>query len=171
MSIIKYYTDGGCRPNPGRGGYAVIKNGSPYLIGGADYTTNNRMEIIAVIQALTDANGKPCVINTDSSYVYGVVSSWIFGWAKKGFTKKGEPIPNADLMQKLYDLRKRSQAIFNKVGGHVGVAGNELADHWATEAINRRIVVPVMVKDLNDIQLGEPAIEFKSKYNDASYLL
>ena len=130
-----FYTDGSASPNPGPGGYSVIENGKPAALGSEDGdTTNIRMEGHAIIAALTLADGKPCQINTDSEFWINVITKWAPGWEAKGWSKKGGPIKNLELVQKAYKLYGESKAELIWVRGHVGHEGNELADEWANKA-------------------------------------
>lgn len=139
--MIIYYTDGSASPNPGPGGFAVIKNGQPYIIGGepARETTNIRMEGLAIKTALEDANGEPCQIFTDSEFWINVITKWASGWEAKGWKKKGGEIKNLDIVQQVYPLYKQSKATLTWVRGHEGDEGNELADQWANEARKRHV--------------------------------
>lgn len=129
-----YYTDGSCQPNPGPGGFAVIKDMQPHILGGDHDSTNIRMEGRALIAALKDANGEPCRIYTDSEFWINVITKWSLGWEKNGWKKKGGEIKNLDLVQKVCPLYRTSQAELIWVRGHNNDPGNELADHWANEA-------------------------------------
>ena len=130
-----YYTDGSASPNPGPGGFAVIKDLRPHILGSEDGTTTNiRMEGKALVAALKDAAGAPCVIYTDSEFWINVVTKWAAGWQSKGWIKKGGEIKNLDIVQELYELFTASQAELRWVRGHEGDAGNELADEWANRA-------------------------------------
>ena len=129
-----YYTDGSASPNPGPGGFAVIKDMRPHVLGTEEGdTTNIRMEGKALIAALQDAAGAPCVIYTDSEFWINVVTKWASGWQAKGWTKKGG-IKNLDIVQELYALYTESQADLRWVRGHEGDEGHELADEWANKA-------------------------------------
>ena len=133
--MIDYYTDGSAQPNPGPGGFAVIKAMQPHILGSEPGTTTNiRMEGKAIIAALQDASGQPCVIHTDSEFWINVLTKWAPGWAAKGWRKKGGEIKNLDIVQELYPLYQQSQARLVWVRGHAGQAGNELADEWANKA-------------------------------------
>ena len=92
------------------------------------------MEGKAIIAALKDAAGQPCVIHTDSEFWINVLTKWAPGWAAKGWRKKGGDIKNLDIVQELYPLYQQSQARLVWVRGHAGQAGNELADEWANKA-------------------------------------
>ena len=133
--MIIYYTDGSASPNPGPGGFAVIKNLTPHILGSEDgLTTNIRMEGMALVAALKDADGQPCEIYTDSEFWINVVTKWAAGWQAKGWVKKGGEIKNLDIVQELYELFMNSQAKLIWVRGHEGDEGNELADEWANRA-------------------------------------
>lgn len=134
-----YYTDGSCSPNPGPGGFSVIKEMQP-LIGGHDLvSTNIRMEGRALIAAMKDANGAQCEIFTDSEFWINVITKWAPGWAAKGWKKKGGEIKNIDLVQEAYALYGASQATLTWVRGHEGDPGNEMADEWANKARAERL--------------------------------
>ena len=130
-----YYTDGSASPNPGLGGFAVIKDLQPHILGSEEgETTNIRMEGKALIAALCDADGDACVIYTDSEFWINVVTKWAPGWQARGWTKKGGEIKNIDIVRELYDLFAVSKAELIWVRGHEGDEGNELADEWANKA-------------------------------------
>lgn len=134
-----YYTDGSCSPNPGPGGFAVIKNMQP-LIGGHEVnSTNIRMEGSALIAAMRDAGGAPCTIYTDSEFWINVITKWAPGWADKAWKKKGGEIKNLDLVQEAYELYQNSSAELTWVRGHEGDPGNEMADEWANYARTKRL--------------------------------
>lgn len=144
--MITYYTDGSASPNPGPGGFAVIRNGVPYMIGGepsGDETTNIRMEGLAIKTALEDANGEECQIYTDSEFWINVITKWASGWEAKGWKKKGGEIKNLDIVREVYPLYNHSRAILTWVRGHEGDEGNEMADEWANKARERRATTPV----------------------------
>ena len=132
---IIYYTDGSASPNPGPGGYAVIKNGVPHILGSEEGdTTNIRMEGLAIIAALKDANGEPAIIHTDSEFWINVITKWAPGWQAKGWKKSGGPIKNLDIVQEALPLYQDSQTTLVWVRGHNNDEGNELADVWANKA-------------------------------------
>lgn len=146
--MIRYYTDGSASPNPGPGGFAVIKHNQPYMIGGepsGDETTNIRMEGLAIKTALDDAAGEPCEIFTDSEFWINVLTKWAPGWAAKQWKKKGGEIKNIDIVVPLYEAYTGSQARLQWVRGHEGDEGNELADEWANAARVRRVRLPEKV--------------------------
>jgi len=135
--MIIYYTDGSCEPNPGKGGYAVIKDMKPHILGNdptMDLTTNIRMEGFAIIAALQDAAGEPCEIRTDSEFWINVITKWSLAWEANGWKKKGGAIQNLDIVQAVCPLYKQSKAKLVWVRGHNNDPGNELADHWANQA-------------------------------------
>ena len=136
MKRVDIFTDGACKGNPGPGGWgAWLRNGEheKEICGGEANTTNNRMELMAVIEALT-ALSRPCdvVLHTDSQYVQKGISEWIHGWKKRGWkTAAKEPVKNADLWQALDAAQARHQVEWRWVRGHNGHAGNERADQLA----------------------------------------
>ena len=133
--MITYFTDGSASPNPGPGGFAVIKNGVPHILGSEEgETTNIRMEGKAIIAALKDASGASCEIHTDSEFWINVITKWASGWEAKGWKKKGGEIKNLDIVQEVYPLYQESSATLVWVRGHNGSELNELADEWANKA-------------------------------------
>ena len=140
MKDVVIYTDGACEGNPGPGGYAAIidEDGERREItGGERQTTNNRMELMAVIQALASLDEPSLVrVVTDSQYVANGMKSWIHGWRRKGWkTASGAPVKNRDLWEELDRLTKPHQVSWEWVRGHVGHPENERADSLAKEAI------------------------------------
>jgi ribonuclease HI len=135
--MITYYTDGSASPNPGPGGFAVIKDMKPCRLGtepsGAE-TTNIRMEGFAIMAALEDADGAECRIHTDSEFWINVITKWSISWEQNGWKKKGGEIKNLDIVKQVCPLYRKSQATLIWVRGHNNDEGNELADHWANEA-------------------------------------
>jgi ribonuclease HI len=136
-SMIIYYTDGSASPNPGPGGFSVIRDGKPVVLGsepsGAE-TTNIRMEGFAIMAALKDADGAECHIYTDSEFWINVITKWSIAWEANGWKKKGGAIKNLDIVQEVCPLYRKSNAILVWVRGHNGDEGNELADVWANKA-------------------------------------
>lgn len=132
--MIIYYTDGSCSPNPGPGGFSVIKDMKPAVLGGDRDSTNIRMEGKALVAALKDANGQECQIFTDSEFWINVITKWSLAWEKNGWKKKGGEIKNLDIVQEVCPLYRSSKATLVWVRGHVGDPGNELADEWANKA-------------------------------------
>ena len=139
--MTTYYTDGSCSPNPGPGGFAVICDGKPARLGHELEATNIRMEGEALIAVLEYAAGKPCVVYTDSEFWINVITKWSIGWESNGWKKKGGLIKNLDLVQKVCELYKKSQAKLTWVRGHDGDEGNELADEWANNAREKKLVL------------------------------
>lgn len=131
---IIYYTDGSCEPNPGAGGFSVIRDMKPHILGHEADSTNIRMEGKALIAALKDADGAPAVINTDSEFWINVITKWSVGWEANGWKKKGGEIKNLDIVREVAPLYRQSQTTLVWVRGHNNDPGNELADHWANEA-------------------------------------
>ena len=135
------YTDGACRGNPGPGGWGVVLNYREQrktLRGYAAQTTNNRMELTAVIEGL-QALKRPCEVelHTDSKYVMQGINEWIAGWKRNGWkTAARKPVKNVDLWQRLDAEAERHRVRWFWVKGHSGVDGNELADRLANEAID-----------------------------------
>ena len=133
--MIVYYTDGSASPNPGPGGFSVIKNGVPHILGSEDGdTTNIRMEGKAILAALKDANGEKAEIFTDSEFWINVITKWSLTWEANGWKKKGGEIKNLDIVQEVCPLYRSSSAKLIWVRGHNGDEGNELADVWANKA-------------------------------------
>jgi ribonuclease HI len=137
--MIIYYTDGSCSPNPGPGGYSVIKDMKPALFGHELDSTNIRMEGKALIAAMADADGKECQIYTDSEFWINVITKWAPGWEAKGWKKKGGEIKNLEIVKEACALYKDSSATLIWVRGHEGDEGNELADTWANKAREQRL--------------------------------
>lgn len=130
-----YYTDGSASPNPGPGGFAVIKNMKPHILGSEDgNTTNIRMEGLALLAAIKDAKDQPATIYTDSQFWINVVTQWAPNWKAKGWVKKGGEIKNIDIVKELFEAYESSSVQLVWVRGHVGTEGNEMADEWANKA-------------------------------------
>jgi ribonuclease HI len=138
--MIIYYTDGSCEPNPGTGGFAVIKDKKPHILDGEFDSTNIRMEGKAIIAALKDADGQPCEIISDSEFWIKVITIWSLPWEKNGWKKKGGEIKNLDIVQEVCPLYRASQAKLTWVRGHNKDEGNELADQWANEARKQQLL-------------------------------
>ncbi|MCQ9374524.1 ribonuclease HI [Methyloversatilis sp. XJ19-13] len=140
MDDVIIYTDGACSGNPGPGGWgALLKCGAVEreLSGGERATTNNRMELMAVIEAL-NALKKPvhAVVYTDSQYVQKGISEWIHGWKRKGWkTAGGDPVKNVDLWQALDAAARVHEVEWKWVKGHAGHPENERVDRLARDAI------------------------------------
>ena len=139
---VDIYTDGGCRPNPGAGGWAaVLISGGRVkeLSGGEADTTNNRMELMAAIESLR-ALKKPCRVrlHTDSQYVKNGITSWMTKWRKNGWKAAGGgAVKNQDLWQELDRMSARHDIHWSWVRGHAGDHYNERCDALASEAIER----------------------------------
>lgn len=137
MKKITLYTDGACSGNPGAGGWGSIldyKGKRKELSGGCEYTTNNKMEMTAVIEGLK-ALKEPCEVTviTDSKYVQnGINLGWAKSWRANGWKKKDKkPALNADLWQELLDLTEKHQVNIQWIKGHAGHAENERCDELA----------------------------------------
>ncbi|SFG42320.1 MULTISPECIES: ribonuclease HI [Neptunomonas] len=141
MKVVEIFTDGACKGNPGPGGWgAVLRYGDKekLLWGGDKDTTNNRMELLAAIEALSALN-KSCsvVLTTDSQYVRKGITEWIAGWRKNGWkTAAKKPVKNADLWQRLDDLSAQYKIDWRWVKGHSGHPENELADQLANRGVD-----------------------------------
>ena len=140
-NTIMVWSDGGSKPNPGPGGYGTLiryPEGNELELGGYDPdTTNNRMEMMAVVRALeeTQESGMPVCITVDSTYVMQGITSWIHGWKRRGWkTAAGTPVLNKDLWERLDDLTLMRNISWNWVRGHSGHIENERVDEIATEA-------------------------------------
>ncbi len=140
MEDVIIYSDGACKGNPGPGGWgAVLVSGSneKELFGGESPTTNNRMELTAVIEALR-ALKRPCriAVYTDSQYVQKGISEWLKGWKARGWkTADKKPVKNADLWQQLDVLSQQHEMTWHWVRGHNGHPGNERADMLANKGV------------------------------------
>lgn len=140
-TAVEIYTDGGCRGNPGVGGWGAVLSSGKHVhkIKGAEaHTTNNRMELMAAIEAL-NALKKPCkvVLHTDSSYVKNGITSWLANWKRNNWkTAAKKPVKNADLWQALEQASARHEVDWRWVKGHAGVEGNEIADSLANAAMD-----------------------------------
>jgi ribonuclease HI len=139
--VIEIYTDGACRGNPGPGGWAALLKLGEHereISGAEALTTNNRMELTAVIRAL-EALKRPVQarVYTDSEYVRRGVTEWLSAWKARGWrTAARKPVKNQDLWERLDELRANHQIEWHWVPGHAGVPGNERVDRLANEAID-----------------------------------
>jgi ribonuclease HI len=142
MTDVTIYTDGACKGNPGPGGWgAWLRAGSheKELFGGERQTTNNRMELTAVIEALATLK-RPCTvaIYTDSEYVKNGITTWIHNWKRRGWrTADGKPVKNAELWRRLDELVTGHQLSWHWVKGHAGDPGNERADALANRGVEQ----------------------------------
>jgi ribonuclease HI len=139
--VVEIYTDGACRGNPGAGGWAALLRRGPHEkeIHGAELeTTNNRMELTAVIRAL-EALKRPVAVRvyTDSEYVRRGITEWLAAWKVRGWrTADRKPVKNQDLWQRLDELAAPHRIEWHWVPGHSGVPDNERVDRLANEAID-----------------------------------
>lgn len=145
--VITIYTDGASRGNPGPGGWGatiILPTGKVIELGGAEgHTTNNRMELTALLKVLEHVkkylkDGEKIIVHSDSSYVLQGITKWVYGWFKNGWvTGEGDPVANRDIWEPLYQLvwflKPKADLVFEKVAGHAGVLGNERADLIATK--------------------------------------
>lgn len=138
---VEAFTDGACRGNPGPGGWGVILrqgDNERELFGGEANTTNNRMELMAAIQALESLT-RACQVRltTDSQYVKNGITEWLPNWKKRGWrTANGSPVKNADLWQRLEQAAGRHRVQWHWVRGHNGHLENERADQLANRGID-----------------------------------
>lgn len=139
--MIKIFTDGACRGNPGPGGWgALLRSGEheKELWGGESHTTNNRMEMTAVIKSL-EALKKPSdvILTTDSQYVRKGITEWIQGWKRRGWkTASKQPVKNVDLWKEIDALAEKHTVEWRWVKGHSGHAENERVDELANRGID-----------------------------------
>jgi ribonuclease HI len=153
---ITIYTDGACRGNPGRGGYGIILLSGAHqkeLSAGYRYTTNNRMELLAVIVALETVKVPDCEVHifTDSKYVVEAIEKkWVFGWQKKNFKDKKNP----DLWKRYLLLHPQHKINFHWVKGHASNAGNNRCDELATQAADGK---PLLIDEVYEKESGKKA--------------
>lgn len=141
MSTVEIYTDGACRGNPGPGGWAAFLSvdGREKEIAGAEaLTTNNRMELTAVIRALESLRRPVSArVFTDSQYVRRGITEWVAAWKARGWrTADRKPVKNIDLWQRLEELAAGHEIDWRWVPAHAGVPGNERVDRLANQAID-----------------------------------
>lgn len=142
MKQVEVYADGACLGNPGPGGWAALlryDKRERELVGGEHDTTNNRMELMAVIAAL-EALRKPCAVSvyTDSQYVQKGISEWVCAWKRRNWrTSGGDPVKNRDLWERLLAASARHRVDWQWVKGHAGHAENERVDRLARTAAER----------------------------------
>ena len=137
---VEIFTDGACKGNPGPGGWGAIlryKGHEKQLFGGEGETTNNRMELLAVINALSAlTRSSKVLITTDSQYVKNGITQWIHNWKRNGWrTSNKKAVKNADLWEQLDELVNRHDVQWAWVKGHSGHPENELADELANKGI------------------------------------
>jgi ribonuclease HI len=137
--VVEIWTDGGCKPNPGPGGWAAIlkfKDTVRELSGAEAETTNNRMELTAAAEALA-ALKRPCtiILHTDSEYLKNGITRWHAGWVRKNWRNAaGDPVKNMDLWRRILEAAKAHTIEWRWVRGHSGDVMNERADELATQA-------------------------------------
>lgn len=140
MQEVTIYSDGACKGNPGPGGWGALliwQNQEKELFGGQANTTNNRMEMLAVIEALKLLK-RPCQVNlyTDSQYVMKGMTEWLAGWkTRQWLTAAKKPVKNSDLWQQMDALSQHHQIHWHWVRGHQGDVGNERADQLANRGV------------------------------------
>jgi len=145
MQDVEIYTDGACRGNPGPGGWGAILRAGEHektLKGAEPETTNNRMELMAAIQAL-EALKRGCRVQltTDSQYVRNGITQWMAGWKKRGWkTADRKPVKNRDLWERLDEAVTRHDVHWHWVKGHSGHPENEMADRLANDAIDEMLM-------------------------------
>jgi ribonuclease HI len=138
--VVEIYTDGACSGNPGPGGWGAVltyRGREKEICGGEPATTNNRMELMAAIQALETLT-RPTTVHlyTDSVYVRSGITSWLAGWKRNGWlTSAKQPVKNADLWQRLEAAAAPHQVQWRWVKGHNGDPGNERADALANRGL------------------------------------
>ena len=154
MKRLSIYTDGACSGNPGRGGYGIVMLYNEHkkeMSAGYRLTTNNRMELLAVIVAL-EALKEPCIVDlySDSKHVVdSIEKGWVYGWKKKGWIKSDkQPALNVDLWEKLLPLLERHEVHFRWVKGHNDNKYNERCDILAVAASNSN----ELLEDVNYIR-------------------
>ena len=140
--VVEIWTDGGCKPNPGPGGWAAIlrfRTTEKELTGAEPDTTNNRMELTAAAVALESLK-RPCrvALHTDSQYLKDGITRWMTGWVRKNWrTSGGDPVKNMDLWRRILDAAKPHQIDWRWVRGHDGNPMNERVDVLATAALEK----------------------------------
>ncbi len=138
---VEIFTDGGCRGNPGVGGWGALlrfRGSEKHLKGAEEYTTNNRMELTAAIEALRSLT-RPCKVKliTDSKYVKNGITEWLPGWKKKNWrTASGKEVKNKDLWIALEELIQMHEVEWGWVKGHSGHTENDLVDALANQAMD-----------------------------------
>ena len=172
--MIEVFTDGGAHnnegPSKGIGGWGVVilKDGNELtrLSGGAKGTTNNRMELLALLYAIkylleNNLSAEEITIQSDSQYIQNTVTTWMYGWAKKGWkTADGSPVKNLDLVQILYDLYpKLNVKEYKWVKGHAGHKWNEVCDDLATQE-QHKLMGLEPVDNTNSISETDPTYAF-----------
>jgi len=137
--VVEIWTDGGCKPNPGPGGWAALLRFGAHereLSGGEPETTNNRMELTAAAEAL-EALTRPCkvTLHTDSEYLRNGITRWSTGWVRRNWRNSaGDPVANMDLWRRLLAVTPKHDITWLWVKGHSGDENNDRVDRLATEA-------------------------------------
>ena len=155
MKKVDIYTDGSCSGNPGPGGWAAILmagKARKEISGGEPETTNNRMELTAPIEALS-ALKEPCKVDmySDSAYVANMfIQGWVQSWEKKGWTKKGGPIKNLDLIKKLYELCGQHEVTWHRVQGHADNEYNNRCDELAVAETEKQKQALAQLEEVRD---------------------
>ncbi|ARO88265.1 ribonuclease HI [Nitrosospira lacus] len=150
--VVEIFTDGACKGNPGIGGWGALLQYNGHkreLYGGEKLTTNNRMELLAVIRAL-EALTQPCEVrlHTDSQYVQKGISEWIHSWKKRDWrTADKKPVKNDDLWKELDELTQRHRIEWLWVRGHSGHKGNEQADILANRGVQSVLERPASARE------------------------
>jgi len=139
-AVVELYTDGACKGNPGPGGWGVLirdVDGERELCGGEGLTTNNRMEMRAVIEGLSALPpGARVRVHTDSQYVQKGITEWIHAWKRRGWkTADKKPVKNVDMWMRLDDVARKHRVEWQWVKGHAGHPENERADALANKGI------------------------------------
>ncbi len=140
--MFTIYTDGACKGNPGTGGWGALlvgPDGDTEIFGGETNTTNNRMELLAVIRALEAIDTTADIdVYTDSQYVQKGITEWIRNWQARGWkTAAKKPVKNADLWRQLLAETERHRVAWHWVKGHAGHPGNERADELANQGVDK----------------------------------
>jgi ribonuclease HI len=161
-TVVELFTDGACSGNPGIGGWGallVCKGVEKELSGVEEETTNNRMELMAVIQGLSSLKRHCFVkITTDSTYVRDGITKWIFNWKKNGWkTAAKKPVKNVDLWQRLDELCQMHETDWHWVKGHSGHEENERVDKLATSGIE------LLKEHYKDVKVSKMEAEEKEK--------
>jgi ribonuclease HI len=138
--VVEIWTDGACKGNPGPGGWGALMIYGGHereLFGGATNTTNNRMELQAVIEALATLKRRcRVIVHTDSQYVRGGITEWLPNWVRRGWrTADNKPVKNAELWRRLAELAAQHDVQWRWVRGHAGIEGNERADELANRGV------------------------------------
>lgn len=156
---MEIWTDGSCHPNPGPGGWGYVTDEGVEAFGGELRTTNNRMEMTAILAALqaTPAGGS-VTIYSDSMYCVNGLTKWNKSWAKSSWMRKGEAIPNRDLWMELEAAKARVRATFSWVRGHAGNPGNIAAD-----ALANRGRMSLFKGDEHEVECAPPVVTVKRR--------